>query len=162
MGLDMYLKASKYVSGYSFNGDEKAAEYNDLLKLVGLSTEDISQDSPSAMINITVAYWRKANAIHAWFIDNCANGEDDCRSTYVSREQLEELLETCKSAISAYKSGDKIEAENLITPRGGFFFGSTEIDDWYLQDLEQTVEQLNKILNNPRLKGWSFEYQASW
>lgn len=156
----MYLKASKYVSGYSFNQDTGA--YNALLKAAGLELSDIDEETPTAEVQFTVAYWRKANAIHAWFIQNCASGEDDCRPVYVQREQLEELVKLCEEALTAYNAGNKAAAESLLTPTGGFFFGSTEINEWYRQDLENTIKQLNKIIKNPKLENWEFYYRASW
>jgi len=33
----------------------------------------------------------------------------------------------------------------LLPPSEGFFFGSSDIDDYYWQDLEYTVEQLKDI-----------------
>lgn len=39
-----------------------------------------------------IGYWRKANAIHRWFVENVQNGEDDCRDYFVTKEQLTELL----------------------------------------------------------------------
>ena len=40
---------------------------------------------------VKVAYWRKANAIHGWFVDNIQDGVDDQNEYYVSKEKLEEL-----------------------------------------------------------------------
>jgi|1186.fasta_scaffold611083_1 hypothetical protein len=37
-------------------------------------------------------YWRKANPVHRWFVENVQHGEDDCRKYYVSRAQPEALL----------------------------------------------------------------------
>lgn len=158
----MYLKASKYVSGYSFSDDASKTLYAKLLAAVDLTLDDVDASTPSGTINLTVAYWRKANAIHNWFIQNCAKSEDDCRPVYVSRDQLTELVGVCEEAIKAYNAGNKDEAKNILAPTSGFFFGSTEIDDWYLDDLKLTVEQLNKILKNPKFEKWDFQYQASW
>ena len=44
---------------------------------------------------IEVGYWRKANAIHNWFVVNVASGEDDCSSYPVSQDQLECLRNLC-------------------------------------------------------------------
>ena len=30
-------------------------------------------------IDEEVGYWRKANAIHKWFVDNVQDGNDDCK-----------------------------------------------------------------------------------
>lgn len=43
-----------------------------------------------------VGYWRKANHIHNWFVENVQDGEDDCRyHGEVTKEDLEELLVSC-------------------------------------------------------------------
>lgn len=155
MGLDMYLSAEKYVSGYDHSKDENFAKVLDLLKLDRADVEN------SATIKITVGYWRKANAIHNWFVQNVQNGEDNCASYYVHREQLKELREACQAALMAYNAGNKDEAEELVSPTGGFFFGSTDIDDWYKQDLEHTVEVCDKCLS-AKFEGFDFHYQSSW
>lgn len=158
----MRLKASKYVSGYSFSNDEGKKLYAAMLAACGLTIDDVDKHTPSGTINLTVAYWRKANAIHNWFIQECAGGEDDCRPVHVRREQLEELLNLAKDASKAYNDGNKDKAGEILQPVGGFFFGSTDINEWYLEDLKSTISQLEKILNNPKFKDWDFEYQASW
>jgi len=161
MGLDMYLRASKYVSGVNFGRRdeeffrEENPEFDNLLKFAGLEKDDIRTDLPAGNIEFTIAYWRKVNSIHQWFVDNCADGEDDCRPVYVPRERLEELRETVREALAE-------RDPDLLPPQGGFFFGSTDIDEWYWKDLEFTLETLDKILSNPKFEGWDFEYQASW
>lgn len=44
---------------------------------------------------VEIAYWRKAHAIHGWFVRNVQNGNDDCESYEVKKEKIEELLEIC-------------------------------------------------------------------
>ena len=73
-----------------------------------------------------VAYWRKANAIHKWFVDNVQSGKDDCDSYEVSREQLVKLLGDCEQV----KAHNEL-AEELLPTQSGFFFGSIEYDKWY-------------------------------
>lgn len=159
MGLDMYLSARKYISGVDYSaGYEKPVmpiEFRTLLDVAGLDEDDIRKDLPSGRIEVTVAYWRKVNAIHNWFVSNCADGEDDCRPMYVSRERLLELLDVVKEAIAEQDS-------DLLPPSSGFFFGSTDIDEWYWKDLEATRDTIQGILDNPKLADWDFEYQASW
>lgn len=40
-------------------------------------------------------YWRKANAIHAFFVDNAQGGQDDCKLHPVKRETLVALRKAC-------------------------------------------------------------------
>ena len=43
-----------------------------------------------------IIYWRKANAIHKWFVENVQEGVDDCGEYEVTVEQLTELRDLCK------------------------------------------------------------------
>jgi hypothetical protein len=52
------------------------------------------------------------------------------------------------------------ERDADLEPTQGFFFGSYEKDEWYYQDLKNTVEGLERVLALP--DEYSFSYQASW
>jgi hypothetical protein len=52
-------------------------------------------------------------------------------------------------------------AEELLSPSQGFFFGSYEIDEWYWEQLEDTLMQLGRVLTTVP-EDWSFAYQSSW
>jgi len=108
-----------------------------------------------ARVELEVAYWRKANEIHNFFISKCANGVDNCQTIDVEPEELEELLELCKHVIEHPE-----EAEQKLPTKSGFFFGSTDYDDYYFLDLKETVTELEKVL---KLKDIDyFTYRASW
>jgi hypothetical protein len=53
---------------------------------------------------------------------------------------------------------------NYLPPAEGFFFGSTEIDEWYWQDIDETIEQLTKVLAHKQGEHeyLRFIYQSSW
>lgn len=156
MGLDMYLSARKYTSGSEYATEQTRAEFESVVG--ALKAESIVGGFvPSATIELSVAYWRKANQVHAWFVSNCADGVDDCRQMYVTREQLTELLELCRQV----KEGGQEVAEELLPPQQGFFFGSYDIDEWYWQDIDNTIEQLAEVLADTP-EDWDFIYQASW
>jgi hypothetical protein len=155
MGLDQYLYAKQYLSPSNWMGEERNEQYHKVVNAVGASTM-VYQDLPAAQVEIKVAYWRKSNQIHAWFVENCQNGEDDCREAYVSREQLMELIDLCKRVLA-----DNSLAEELLPSQAGFFFGSTEYDEWYFGDIEQTVTMLETVLRETP-EDWTFAYQSSW
>lgn len=149
MGLDMYLNARKYVSTWN-----QPDLREDLLSLFDL--DDTVLPDSGVNVEFTVAYWRKANAIHAWFVDNVQNGIDDCRSVYVSREDLQTLRDLCAKAVESKDA-------TLLQPRSGFFFGSVEVDEWYWRDLEETRDSIDRLLTDPTWsKGWAFYYHSSW
>jgi hypothetical protein len=91
-------------------------------------------------------------------VDNVQEGEDDCKKYYVSREQLQELNDVC---MKVWKSKNSRIAEELLSPSRGFFFGSYEIDEWYWEQLEDTLVQLGRVLSTVP-QGWDLAYQSSW
>lgn len=167
MGLDQYLYARKHLAGYEFYGEEAVAEFAAVKEAAGMSAVKSGGTAVGLTGSVTmcVAYWRKANAIHGWFVRSFANGEDDCREMVVPREGLESLLYVCEGLLA---DRNVAVAEGELPPTAGFFFGSHEVDDGYWQDLEVTVSQLKSILNDwfPRSEEHrvyvEFLYQASW
>ena len=92
MGLDMYLHAKRYVSGWSHEKD--TSEFDTIRAMY--PQVDIDEGSPSIEIVFTVGYWRKANAVHGWIVTNVQGGEDECKPHYVSSEDLIKLRDDCK------------------------------------------------------------------
>ena len=173
MGLDMYLNARIHVSKLDYsdwdrNTDEWPPPTSQMFRsLEADAPTGLTKYSEFAGIEVSypVAYWRKANAIHGWFVNECAGGVDECQPIYVPREKLVELRDACKAVASVHAgSVEAVAAENNLMPTPGFFFGSYEIDEWYMEDLKRTAEMLDHILDLiPEEEfDWSFIYQASW
>jgi hypothetical protein len=104
-------------------------------------------------------YWRKANAIHNWFVREEQEGVDNCAEYNVSTEALAELRDICNKVLV-----DPDKADELLPPQSGFFFGSTDVDEWYLEQLKYTVERLDVLLELPEVKNHkiNFYYSSSW
>lgn len=164
MGLDMHLEARKYVSKGVWQ-DRKFIPSPEFLRVASFGPDGLTQysDFGGATVCIPVGYWRKANAIHGWFVQNVQGGVDDCRDAYVPREKLVELRDACKSVASVHAgSVEQVAADNGLMPTAGFFFGSYEIDEWYMQDMKYTVEMLDHVLSVVDSWEWSFYYHSSW
>jgi hypothetical protein len=157
MGLDMYLSAKRYISGYDHFGKEQKKRFAQYIRAAGLKLSDVSKDSPHGHFDICVAYWRKSNQVHRWFVLHVQEGTDDCKSYYVSKEQLTELIDTCKAVLANHT-----RVAELLPPSDGFFFGSTVVDEWYFEDLENTVKMLTPLVTDKKWEAWEFEYQSSW
>ena len=162
MGLDMYLTARRYVWG---SEEELQANIKEVVKPF------MSEWEPKE-VSFRVGYWRKSNQIHDWFVKTVQDDIDDCKEYYVERDKLTELYQVVCEVLESRNT--EVAAEKL-SPAAGFFFGSTEIDEWYWQDLENTKEILQPLIDayieadklgdkshtHPIYK-YDFYYQSSW
>lgn len=151
MGLDQYLTARTYVSAV-FDKDKETLEK--LKDVLNLKDGDYSTEFGFG-VDIPLMYWRKANQIHAWFVENVQGGEDDCKDYELDTEQLTELRDLCRQVLDNNEL-----AEQLLPVSAGFFFGSYEYDEWYFGQIQETHDTLTKIIEaNPNSY---FTYRASW
>ena len=105
-------------------------------------------------INYEYAYWRKANQIHRWFVDTVQDGIDNCGSYEVTGEQLMDLTDLCKQVLNK-RTTDFADA--TLPTCAGFFFGSTDYDDYYFEELEDTLKQLAEVKPTE-----VYTYRSSW
>jgi len=166
MGLDMYLHRKTYVKNWSSDTPESCHQID--IKLNHKEHPYIKTDK-IIYIEEEVGYWRKANHIHKWFVENVQDGVDDCKSYYISWGKLEELLKTCKLV-----NKEKNLADTHLPTESGFFFGGTDYDDGYFSDILATIRILepivkyNKKINkqiNKKITVWAvpeYVYQSSW
>ena len=159
MGLDMYLYLRKSESCGRWDNDyeqKKVGFYPEELKDFA---EEISKENfMSKETMYQVGYWRKENAIHKWFVDNCADGVDECQQIYVSVEKAKELRNLCNRVLENHEL-----AKELLPTQGGFFFGGLEYDEWYFSGLKYTKELLDKVIEFVDTQdNYDIFYQASW
>lgn len=132
MGLDMYLFKRKR------NYDETNEE------------ESLGKE---------VAYWRKANHIRQFFVDNCDYDYDnDCVELALTKQNLIDLVETCTDLYDEYVGSITDDGQIIISDKliekckeklptsQGFFFGGSEYDHWYFWDIYNTMRMINKVL----------------
>lgn len=144
---------------------------------------------PETSCEENVAYWRKANAVHKWFVERVQDGVDDCEiHREVTRKDLEDLRDICKEIIGSavlvsgkVKNGFHYEngrwepvledgklilnasvCAKLLPCEDGFFFGSTEYNEWYLEDVKYTWEVCNQILAETDFDKQMVFYLSSW
>lgn len=157
MGLDMYLKAKRWMWSDHVTKDDIPAKET-IAKAVGMP---YSNKWEVQQVVCEAGYWRKVNAIHNWFVEHVQNGEDECREHLVSREKLMHLLDDIEEVLTMEDESDRIrKALELLPPVSGCFFGSLSIDEHYFKDLEHTRNILLRAINAPEC--WDFYYQSSW
>lgn len=171
MGLDMYLTVEVYVGAKWHNIKTKEIIISKKHKALLRDKKDDFKEvnkypvDKISTISYEVAYWRKANQIHKWFVDNVQQGKDTCERYYVGKDKVVELKNLCAELL---KDKDKDKALKLLHPQDGFFFGATSEEDdenfweYYWGDLEDTVNQLEDALKFADKYGGTFYYQASW
>ena len=183
MGLDMYLEGSFSTRAYVSPTDadyeamregeevkvEKSRELKNALDAIGFENAPIQHQFNHFQYVFPICTWRKANAIHKFFVDEVQDGNDNCERHYVPRETLEELVDRITTILDIKTPvAREMKAEELLpTDIEGCFFGSKEYDDWYYKDLEETKKILEKVFeyekNAEAGKCFdSFYYQSSW
>ena len=121
-------------------------------------------------------------------MDNIQDGEDDCGYYEVAPEYLEKLLNICKlikqkcvlkkgkiangyrfengKEVPIMEDGEYIEnpevAAEYLPTQSGFFFGGTEYDQWYMEDIESTIEILTEVLKETDFDNQMVVYTSSW
>ena len=170
MGLDMYLFVEK--STYTSHYDLKAhPEKQELVKdffpkeLKTFQDQIFERNFLDKTERFQIGYWRKANAIHNWIVQNCADGVDECQDIFLSEEKISTLRDLCIKVLD-----NPQDSANLLPTASGFFFGSQAYDEWYMDEIKYTKDLLDQVLaflsdrENEETPGiyYSILYRASW
>lgn len=184
LGLEQFLSANpdKHYTLKEWNGKEDADVDHELVEKIRpmMGRYGISED---------VGYWRKANAVHNWFVTHIQDGNDDCGEYIVSKEDIESLLDTCEQVLASSKlvkgtvnngftvdkngkytpiteEGETVDdasvADELLPTCSGFFFGSTDYDSYYIADIKNTASICRKVLDTTNWDEEVITYQSSW
>lgn len=114
------------------------------------------QDNSSDDDMVEVGYWRKANAVHNWFVKIVQGGTDDCGTYPVDIKLLVTLRNICREVLA-----HRHMAQILLPTQSGFFFGSTDYGESYFYDVERTVEILTSVIESSS-PDEVYYYHASW
>lgn len=134
-------------------------------------------------------YWRKANQIHKYFCDKGEKIEEQI-AYKLKKEDLQELLDICNKILKEVitkpgkvKNGEQYNkdkqiweplwengkiiinqeiCEELLPTQDGFFFGSTDYDEYYLETIKYTKEKIEEIINEINTSENDIYYLASW
>lgn len=162
MGLDQYLSIRKYIQRVDWskaNETERpeTLEFRTVVRETGLS-ELVQEDGfAGAYVEVPAYYWRKANWLHHYIINNLANEVDNCQPIEISVGDMRDLVDRCGDVLA-----HKDKASALLPTSDGFFFGSTEYDDWYFESVEDTFVEIGKLLDKVEEGEHYLVYQASW
>lgn len=105
------------------------------------------------------AYFRKVNFIYAFFQDILVN---EC--CLVRSSAIIELMDYCQDVLEHHKTdadGGVAYAEANLPTQAGFFFGSTDYDEWYFNDVKDCWIQMGKLLHSMK-EGDAVLWEFSW
>ena len=149
MGLDMYINKKKYI-GY---------DSTVIINVIDDKDKSIIQKTYNHVDYIIqeVGYWRKVNWVHKWFVDNIQDGKDDCKEYKITIDNLLELKDICTKILENHDL-----ANELLPPCPGFFFGSCDVNDYYFESLNNTIEIIDKIIDEYDENTDTLYYESSW
>ena len=131
-----------------------------------------------------IYYWRKFNAVHQWFVENVQDFVDDCENYRVTQKDLQLLIEILKDVyislqdkemitkkvqdgsieydLKVFKDEDLEKAKELLPTQEGFFFGGTEYDEYYFENVKKTLNDLQIIDKSFDFENNYLVYGSSW
>ena len=157
--------------------------YPEDLQKIGL--KHIKDNFLSKQTRYQIGYWRKFNALQTFFQNRVDSDYELCHGIYVYEDTIKDLIsrfnkilkdiKTCETGeiqyCNGWVNGEKTYAtakvyksevaKDLLPPGAGFFYGSQEIDEWYVEDIKYSLKLFKKALELMKL-GYDIIYEASW
>lgn len=99
---------------------------------------------------------RKENHTHAWVEEVVGSEPPNCGYALLFRDDLTNLIERIDQVLRNHA-----RAEELLPTQGGFFFGSTEYDSWYFEDLKHGREAFSAMRESMESEGGAL-YWCWW
>ncbi|MCK8605686.1 hypothetical protein LNP18_06160 [Leuconostoc citreum] len=100
--------------------------------------------------------WRKANQIRQWFVMRFDEDDNDCLELVITRDDIDALMTDIETVLQ-----NPNEAEAIMPTSSGFFFGGTDYDAYYYQELQDTLAYLANEFKYNEDKDILF-YTESW
>lgn len=111
-------------------------------------------------------YWRKMNAIHAWMVREVMDNNDE-NAGELHQVSIQKLLTFYEQLVETRLTRNP----KFFPPTEGFFFGSAEVDEYYYEEILDTIEKLQKEIISIRqyiedgeldLYPFTYWYESSW
>ena len=194
MGLDQYLYKKTALKTHEFFEDNEKHHVSVIQD--GKQVDIVKKDRISSITEL-ICDWRKFNALEGYMMTNHGVDFPPGGMIYLHQQDFEKLLSIVKIVEeSLAKSGKKViqeevgsrKTENgefvplyedvevytdtevalkLFPPTEGFFFGSQLIDDYYRENVQTLIQELEQILTeiqkDKENKAWTdWYYTSSW
>ena len=102
-----------------------------------------------------IGYLRKVNAVHNFI--SMQHDVENCKHVHLTERDIDLLKSRCKTVLA-----DHSLAPTLLPTTEGFFFGSTEYDEYYFQNLQYTLDIIVQACKQAFAKGMEVAYYAWW
>ena len=164
MGLDMYFYARKTTyksfSKWDKSGKVDETNYPEDLKTFSDYIYDRNFKSAETETRYQIGYFRKFNALHSYIVKTFANGVDECQDIILYKEDVEQIKKVLDEVLNAHQQVEK--AKELLPTQSGFFFGGTDYDEFYFDDVKDAAGLMQNLLDNFDFENYQLIYQASW
>lgn len=90
-------------------------------------------------------YFRKVNCIYGY----CADNEliEDGEVAMLDHEHMLDILKRAKEILSQPTEEKKLaKGKELLPTQGGFFFGSTDYDKWYIEGIAEVAKKFEDMI----------------
>ena len=164
MGLDMYFYARKttYKSFSKWDTPESTKEVNypEDLKTFSDYIYDRNFKSVQTETIYQIGYFRKFNALHSYIVKTFADGIDNCQDIILYKEDVEQIKKVLDDILNAHQRVEK--AKEILPTQSGFFFGGTDYDEFYFEDVKVAADLMQNLLDNFDFEKYQLIYEASW
>lgn len=147
MGLDIYIHKRKRVEKQPTIEELKEGLASSLMLIKNVEMFDadyinefIEYQQDKFGMDKEVGYFRKVNFLYAYFQDRLE--DEGCE---VTKEDLNDIIAKCKEVLEKH---DEETSKKLLPTCDGFFFGSTDYDDYYYADVQNVMDKATEILAN--------------
>ena len=83
------------------------------------------------------AYFRKVNFLFAYY-ENKGKMVDEYYA-FTDKEDIDDIIDRCERVLA-----DHSLVNELLPTQSGFFFGGTDYNDWYFDDVKDCLQQMKK------------------
>lgn len=88
-----------------------------------------------------IAYFRKINFLVDYFENYVEYEIENLRYVDIDEESVIELINRCQQVLE-----DHSLAKDLLPTKEGFYFGSTEYDEYYFEDVEEVLNTMTNTI----------------
>ena len=156
-----YARKTTYKSFSKWDEPDRANEVNypEDLKTFSDYIYDRNFKSVQTETIYQIGYFRKFNALHSYIVKTFADGVDNCQAILLHKEDVEQIKKVLDDVLNA-NTAEK--AKEILPTQSGFFFGGTDYDEFYFEEVKDAADLMQSFLDNFDFESYQLVYQASW